>query len=644
MIAGRQVEVARALRAAYGSGAVGQQDDPELIGRFVAGSEAAFAALVERHGALVRRVALEVLGDRDGAEDVFQATFLVLARKARRIERPEALAAWLHGVAHRVASKARVQAARRKKHEAAAASRAGRSDDRGRSERASNVHDAVAGLPEGCRRAVVLCYFQGLTYDEAGRRLNLTEGAVRGRLARARRLLKDRLACSGLAWVAPGATRGVAERSASLAARLALGRQAPSAAVARLAGGGSPMATIAKWKLAGLLLALQVAAAGATWARPDLAPVEDRRPAAAATWPGPARIALTLDSAIDRLIVAGLPPERFEIPRSRADVLTAGIRANPAFYADAQLVPYGQFTRSRASGQSQDDGNVSAPPDLSRKREARKASAALALTMIEAQYQDAVRIGVAEVTGAFVEAQRARDLVALAAEGADAALARATGKLAALLNYAPIEAGRLDVVGPIDPPGDLPPTDRLVAAALAGRPDLAALRIGEGRARADLAILKSERRRYQLNQPYSIFASPVDLLTSPYRLTINLGVSAPAELADPNNRARSAINLARSSRERPGLERQVAAEVVAAVAEVERSARALRDAGGEARVAADAVVEAGTRFGRRAIPAADLLASIARSAQADRQQVEARAAHRRARLGINAAVGRRVVP
>src|SRR4029079_15855039 len=102
---------------------------------------------------------------------------------------------------------------------------------------------------------------------------------------------------------------------------------------------------------------------------------------------------LTLDTPIDRMLKENLDlrSKFFEIPQAQADILSAGLRANPIFYADGQLVPYGQYTRDRPGGQQQYDINISYPFDLSHKRKARIVAATSARRVLEAQFQDAVR-------------------------------------------------------------------------------------------------------------------------------------------------------------------------------------------------------------------------------------------------------------
>src|SRR5690348_5321062 len=114
MAGGRLTPVIRFLRGIRAPHGAGDAADSQLLRRFAVGRvEAAFAALVRRHGPMVLAVCRRLLGNAHDAEDAFQATFLVLALKAGSIARPESLAAWLHGVARRTALKARARDVRR---------------------------------------------------------------------------------------------------------------------------------------------------------------------------------------------------------------------------------------------------------------------------------------------------------------------------------------------------------------------------------------------------------------------------------------------------------------------------------------------------------------------------------------------------
>src|SRR5215470_5427658 len=176
--------------------------DAQLLARFLASrDDFAFAALVRRHGPTVLGVCRRVLRHAQDAEDAFQATFLVLARKARSIARRGALGSWLYGVAYRVALKARDDAARRRRHERRAASRTeGQAACAEAGDAAGPVLDEeVNRLPDKYRQPVVLCYFEGKTYQEAARLLGWPAGTAAVRLARARELLRNRLTVRGVA-------------------------------------------------------------------------------------------------------------------------------------------------------------------------------------------------------------------------------------------------------------------------------------------------------------------------------------------------------------------------------------------------------------------------------------------------------------
>jgi RNA polymerase sigma factor (sigma-70 family) len=194
----------RHLRTLLNGGAVGAHADGPLLERFASGADAeaelAFAMLVERHGPTVLRVCRSVLADRDAAEDAFQATFLVLIRKASAIRVRDSLGPWLVGVAYRTAASARAASARRTVIEHDAARRESRQPaDPERQELEQAVRDEVDRLPALYRRPVQLCYFGGLTHEQAARQLACPVGTIRSRLSSARQRLHVRLTRRGLA-------------------------------------------------------------------------------------------------------------------------------------------------------------------------------------------------------------------------------------------------------------------------------------------------------------------------------------------------------------------------------------------------------------------------------------------------------------
>src|SRR5262249_36930437 len=153
------------IRGAVEDRRVRELPDHELLQPFHAGQdEAAFRALLRRHGPMVLDVCRAVLGNEADAEDAFQATFLVLARKAGPIRKTGALGSWLHGVAYRTALKARARSAARQKHEARAPVReASEPDDLSWREARWVLHEELRRLPERYRVPLVLCYLQGKT-------------------------------------------------------------------------------------------------------------------------------------------------------------------------------------------------------------------------------------------------------------------------------------------------------------------------------------------------------------------------------------------------------------------------------------------------------------------------------------------------
>ena len=194
--------------------------DAQLLERYIAGrDEAAFAALVRRHGPMVLGVCRRTAGHADDADDAFQATFLVLARKAASIRAPDRLAAWLYGVACRTARKARAAADRLRAREKQV-----QTMPQPAVERDDQWHDVaplldreLGRLPDKYRIPIILCDLEGGARKEVARRLGVPEGTLSSRLATGRRMLAGRLARFGLA-ASGGALAAVLASRASKAA------------------------------------------------------------------------------------------------------------------------------------------------------------------------------------------------------------------------------------------------------------------------------------------------------------------------------------------------------------------------------------------------------------------------------------------
>jgi HlyD family secretion protein len=209
----RDGAVLRQLQTLYNIGNVGELTDGQLLERFATDTdevaELAFSALVERHQALVWRVCLAILRDGPDAEDAFQATFLVLVRRARSLWVRDSLGPWLHQVACRTASCLRGANIRRRKHERRSAERiAARTFELGPErdpDRDAAIHDEVNRLPEKYRAPVVLCDLEGRTHHEAAGFLGWPVGTVKSRQSQGRGLIRDRLTRRGIGLAVAGA-------------------------------------------------------------------------------------------------------------------------------------------------------------------------------------------------------------------------------------------------------------------------------------------------------------------------------------------------------------------------------------------------------------------------------------------------------
>jgi RNA polymerase sigma factor (sigma-70 family) len=260
--------VMRNLRTLFHLGVVADLTDGQLLERFAtrpdATAELAFEALVERHGPMVLGVCRGVLGDPHDADDAFQATFLVLARRAGSLWVRDSLGPWLYAVAGRVATRARADAARRRRVETSLAgdAEAVAPGSKGPDDSARVLHEEIARLPEKYRAAVVLCHLEGRTHEEAARHLRCPVGTVKVRLMRARERLRGRLARRG---VVPSAGLLVAESatpttSAALAPSLVEATVRAAASVVKAGAGKAAVAPAVAAAAEAMLRAMKLTA------------------------------------------------------------------------------------------------------------------------------------------------------------------------------------------------------------------------------------------------------------------------------------------------------------------------------------------------------------------------------------------------
>jgi outer membrane protein, heavy metal efflux system len=400
---------------------------------------------------------------------------------------------------------------------------------------------------------------------------------------------------------------------------------------------------------------------------------------------------MTLDIGIDRLLRENLDlrAKFFEIPQAQADILQAGLRANPIFYADGQLVPYGKYSRQRAGGPTQYDVNVSYPIDVSRKRIARTLVASRAKRVLEAQYQDAVRMRIDEFYSAFVDTLLARqtvrytqksveglekvyrvtkqlyekaerkraevDRALIEREKAQVALIDAEEQyrktkrvLATFLNLPPDEADSLEVRGTLidrfPPP---PPRDELRRIALEARPDLASYRLGIRRAEADVRLALANRYSdiYVLYQPYTYQNNQPYGLKSPTSWALGVTVPLPIYNRNQGGIQRAKLNVTQTQIQLATLERQVLTDVDQAIYEYEVSRRAVERIEREILPPADQVLADTYRL----YTSGEENVVVYLNAQRDyndlvKQYLDTMSRHRRSMLALNTVLGQRVLP
>jgi RNA polymerase sigma factor (sigma-70 family) len=280
MTTGKQFGAANSMERLLVAGTVTGLSDGELLDRYAnhqgEAAESAFAAIVARHGPMVLGVCRSLLRNPHDADDAFQAAFVILARKAGSLRNPDLAGPWLYGVAHRTARQIMTRNLRRKKLEATAAADAVRTVAAGDLEAqpilredVEALHVEIECLPEKYRTAIVLCDLQGLTHEEAARRLGRPVSTISARVSRARNRLKRRLSRHGttLSVLVPAATRvavpaGLARSTVEIATA---GIVPPS--IAAVSQGVLTSMLLTKLKTASVLvLVTAVAAGGATLA------------------------------------------------------------------------------------------------------------------------------------------------------------------------------------------------------------------------------------------------------------------------------------------------------------------------------------------------------------------------------------------
>ncbi len=257
-----------------------QWTDLQLLERFAAGrDEALFGLLVRRHGPMVLGLCRRLLGHEQDAEDAFQAAFLLLARKAGSIQQAD-VGGWLYRVAYHVAVRARMQSAKRRQREqrGQAVSPADPMLEAAWKELRQVVDEELQRLPDDLRSALVLCYLEGKTQDEAARLLGWSKGTLRRRLDQGRERLRRRLLHRGLApTVALSGSLLVESTAPAVPAALAAATvrtavaSAASPAIAALAEGGLGILSAGKMKTTSVLVLLVTVFTGAgLWALPAM--------------------------------------------------------------------------------------------------------------------------------------------------------------------------------------------------------------------------------------------------------------------------------------------------------------------------------------------------------------------------------------
>jgi cobalt-zinc-cadmium efflux system outer membrane protein len=405
---------------------------------------------------------------------------------------------------------------------------------------------------------------------------------------------------------------------------------------------------------------------------------------------GPAH-GLTLDQAIELLKERNLDlrAKYLEIPQARADILTASLRANPIFYADTQLVPYGSDSIRQPGGPTQYDVNISMPIDFSHKRQARTAYAARAVDVMEAQFQDEVRLSIQNFYNAYVDVLAAREVVryvetsvrglddylrtyeALLKQGpatsADVDAARSERDIAAvglddaqqfllqkkrtlgeLLNLSPEESEQIELRGTIGDRGPPPPPrEELYPIALSCRPDLAAFQLGIQAAEANVKLQLANRfsDAYLLYQPYTFQNNAPYRTESATSWAVGLTVPMPVFNHNQGNILRARINVDQSGVQFRSQQRKIITEVQQALAEYEVSGRITRILRAEVLRGLGRATRARQRlFDEGEATKFAFLDAQRKYNDTAKSYLDSAVRHRRSMLTLNTVVGQRILP
>jgi len=400
---------------------------------------------------------------------------------------------------------------------------------------------------------------------------------------------------------------------------------------------------------------------------------------------------LTLDMAIERMVKQNLDllAKYYEIPMAQADILTASLRSNPVFYADTQLVPYGQYSNARPGGPTQFDINISYPLDVSHKRRARTVSAGRAKRVLEAQYQDAIRLQIDNLYNSYVDVLAARltvryaekaleglnllyaqmdarlkageniqadlnaignnrEAAAIGVEDARASLLKKKFALGTMLQYPPNESEAIEVLGTIqDKAPPAPPLEELIRIALESRPDLTAYRLGLQRAQSDVQLQKANRLQdlYLLYQPYTFQNNQAFGTKSATSWALGITVPLPVFNRNQGLIQRARLNVTQTQIQLQQLERQVINDLQVTEKEYTASRDALNGILNKILPAARQVKDNKyTQYRGGEVTLSDFLEAQKDYNDKVKLYVDSAVRHRNSMLDLNTAVGQRILP